>query len=135
MHQPAVQYASSVARERFPLADFLTFFAIAAFTVGVLALPILYIDRFRKVYDDFKLKLPGSTQLMIDVYTVLDGVYARYWIWIIPVLLPLWLVRLPKDARLRIAVLMLLMAGSAVVWFVIAMIAPMFTLIEGMTSH
>jgi type II secretory pathway component PulF len=134
MSNPIAEYATPEQQRRFPLADYLTFFAIAAFTIGVLAAPLLLIERLKRIFEDFKLKLPGPTQLWIDLYDALNTVHARYWIWLVPILLPLWIIRRERDTRFRIAVVMMLLAGCAIVWFVFAAWLPMFTLIDGMTS-
>lgn len=101
----------------------------------MLAAPLLIIDRLRNIYEDLKLKLPGSTQLLIDLYSTLNQFGARFWIWLIPLLIPLWLVRLDREVRFRATVALLLLAGLAIVWFVLATVSPMLLLFEGLFSR
>lgn len=131
---PVAEYAAPDQRRRFPLADYLTYFAIVAFAIGVLAAPLMLIPLMKRVFEDFKLKLPGPTQLLIDLYDILNTVHARYWIWLVPLLAPLRIIRLDRDTRFRIAVALLLLAGVATIWFVLASVMPMFTLMGGLTN-
>ena len=111
MHQATIAYyAPSPPRRRLPLSEYLFLLAIYCFSFalagGVLLLVLGLNGRAG----------PAPTPLLLKFYRGLVASQARYWFWLLPVLMPL----LPQKLRFRVAGLTLLLASLALIWFAVA---------------
>lgn len=129
-----ISYASGSQRERRHVSDIL-FPAIAtAMFVGMLLLPISVMNGAKHVAEDFKIELSTTTQLAFDFYDLLIGIRANYWLWILPVTVPLALMPVRRETRYRLLLLAVLISGLVGLFSVYAAFHMWESIIGGMTG-
>jgi hypothetical protein len=132
---PVAEYASPdhVAR-RLTLGDFVFYAATTFLFEALLATPALLIHPMKRVFEDFKLELPRPTEMVIHFYDLLGGTYVFYWGAALPFALPFLVGQMRRDVRGRLLLLVVLLAGLVVLLAVVAMILPLYALIDGITG-
>lgn len=134
---PIAEYATPAPRPDRPgltVGSYLFLFVATALCTSVLVAPVLYVGRLERIFLDFGLKLPLATRILLDVLRGLRAVGAGYWIWAVPAVAPLLLIRVSPRTRSRVFVLAVLLVMLLTVLVVIAVFMPMFTLMEDLSG-
>jgi hypothetical protein len=131
-HRPPIaDYATPAAlREcRISVGDYLFYFLATVLFMALAGTPMLIFDRSRRIFEDFKLKMPPSTAAIYAIHDLLEDGRAQYWIWLVPVLLPFLIGRLRRETRARLLLLIVLFAGFVGVLATWALFEPMYALL------
>ncbi|MDB5298323.1 MAG: hypothetical protein JWO31_4306 [Phycisphaerales bacterium] len=130
-------YATVPLRERVgwpgPI-DYVLQSAAVATLVGVLVGSVARVGSLKGMYEAFKLKLPSSTEFLLDVDETFARVGGYYWVWVVPAVAPLLLSRLGATARNRFLLLAVIFVAAASAYCSFAVSEPMVSLVQGLTS-
>lgn len=132
--KPVLPYADRSGTGSFTLGRYVAHLLAGVLLLAIVAVPMLWVPRVERVYSSFKLTLPVFTRWLLVLDYRAEQTRAYVWIWALPVLLPLLTMRLSSAARRRVFALLLLAALLLTVGVVIAMVEPVWVLIEGVTG-
>jgi hypothetical protein len=130
---PVLEYGPR-PRPPMDVAQYLLHFTAAATVVGVLLFAMLWAGRMKRVFVDFGMKLPRSTQILLDLSDASRACYAWVALAIVPFAAPFLLARLRPESRRWVAVVAFLLSAVLVVFVIVAMFEPMVTLFEGVSG-
>jgi type II secretory pathway component PulF len=134
-NDPAViAYASSPQKPRLNVSDFLFYFVAMAMLVALIQMTVHSVERSKKVYEDFKLELGSTAQIVIDAGDFLQETHGDIWLWALPLGVPFLLVRLRPETRSRVMLLAVLLAGLISVFAMMSIQQVWNDLMTGMTS-
>jgi hypothetical protein len=131
---PVISYDTSPQKPRLNVGDFIFHFLASAMFVGLILLPMHTIQRWKQIFEDFKLELPGPAQFSIDLYDALAAIYAHIWLWAVPFVAPFLLARVRREKRGRLLLLAILVAGLLSFFCLITTLLVFQDLMSGITT-
>jgi hypothetical protein len=106
-------------------------FTAAAMVVGVLLIALFWAGRMRVIFNDFGMKLPLSTRIVLQVSEASRACYGWVLLAAVPFVVPSLLVRLRPKTRRRVATVAILLVLVVLVFTVVALFLPMFAVMQG----
>jgi hypothetical protein len=112
------------------VGEYLVYFTAAAIVCGALLVALNWTVRVKQFYVDFALKVPRSTQLLMDVSDATFGCYGWVLLAVVPFVAPFLLARLRPPTRRWVATLVILLMAAFLLFAVFAVFEPMLTLMR-----
>jgi hypothetical protein len=75
---PVADYASptSLRVRGMSVGDYVFYFFSTVLFMALAGTPLLFFERLKKVFEDFKLKLPASTEALYTIHDLLEDSHA-----------------------------------------------------------
>jgi len=117
------------------VSEYLAHFTAAAVMVLVIVFALHWEGpRVKGIYRDFGLRLPRSTQLLLDVSDAPRACSGWVLLALVPFAAPFLLARLRPGARRWVATLAILFMGLFAIFAMYAMFEPIFTVMIGISG-
>ena len=132
---PTLEYRPQPRGPAMGVGQYLLHFTAAAIVVGIVLFALLWVARMKQVFVDFGVKLPLSTQFMLDVSDASRACYGWVLLAAVPFGVPFLLARLRPAARRWVAVFAFLLTALLVLFVILAVFEPMVTLMEAISGR